>query len=720
MQLMGSRSRSSASISCPDASSRRLPWSLLLLILLATTVVYWPTLDHELQYDAKLKLLKNPDLAEPMVYFKAFAEPEYNEKASRLIANLTFCLDYHLYGWDPFGYHLTNLLIHLVNVLLLALLGRQLAMRGGVESSMIPIIAAGVFALHPLNSEAVNYCNARPNLVATGFYVLTLVLLLRVTDTSGKKRSLVKRIGIWLAIAVTLCCALLSKELAATVVVMAPLMILWLEESRQRRRQILRRAWLVLVVLLVVGVSAMIATRAHTEVGLNLFQYGELLTGSWILTLILTVLGQGQVLVHYFALALLPLPCFLNVDHYQAHLHQLIAGPEGAASTALLLPGAATLGIVMMVVTALIIRHRYRLASFLMLWPLITHAPTSLVPRGEAFVEYRTYLPMVGVSLLIAWLLAHGLRLVSRRFRAPKPIVVGLILMTALAAGTVTRNRVWQTEISLWQDVLEKTPHNPRAHNNLGVALQAEGAHDAAISLFQRALELDPDYADAHSNLGHALALQGELDRAIIHLRRSLELYPIGAEAHTNLGNALSAIGDYDGAVFHYLSALAYKPHLDDAHFNLGQVLVRQGKLAEAIAHFRSALRINPQSADTHNTLGLALAAKGRLSSARSHFEQALGIRPDFAEAHSNLGNLLAASGDTEEAIRHFERAVQIAPKYAEAHEKLADLLLSQGRAEPAIEHYQQALAVVPELDGLRAKLSQAVAIHERMRRSDE
>jgi tetratricopeptide (TPR) repeat protein len=694
---------------------------VLVLILVMTALVYWPSLDHEFQYDAKVKIFENPDLAEALVFFKAFAEPEYNEKASRLIPNLTLCLDHKLYGWDPFGFHLSNLLIHLINVVLLALLGRQLIIRCGLASSLIPIVAAGIFALHPLNSEAVSYCNARPNLVATSFYLMTLVSLLWLTDTSVRKLSPAKRVGAWLGVTGALCCALLSKELAATVVVMAPLMLLWLEKSRQRRRQILRRTWLVFAALVVAGAVAVVVTRAYTEVGLNLFQYGEEKTGSWLLTLVLTVLGQGKVIVHYFALALLPLPCFLNVDHYQPHLHYQLTGPDGAASTTLLIgPGVATLLIVMMVVIAFIIRHRSRLASFLLLWPLITHAPTSLVPRGEAFVEYRTYLPMVGVSLLFAWVIAHGRLLIRRRFPSVKPIVVGLLLMTALAGGTVVRNQVWQTETSLWQDVVKKVPHNPRAHNNLGVALQAGGADDAALERYRRALELDPDYADAHSNLGHALALRGELGQAIIHLRKSLEIYPMSAGAHNNLGNALSASGEYDEAVFHYLSALAYMPHLDDAHYNLGQVLVLQGKLAEGIAHFRSALQLNPQSAEVNNTLGQTLAVMGRLAEARSHFEQALRIRPEYAEAHNNLGSVLVASGHPEAAAGHFQRAVLIAPDWAVAHRNLADVLLDQARTEQAIKHYRRALAILPELSDVQAKLSRAEEIREQERKLDE
>jgi tetratricopeptide (TPR) repeat protein len=694
---------------------------LLILILVTTAMVYWPSLDHEFQYDAKVKILENPDLAEPLVFFEAFADPEYNEKASRLIPNLTLCLDHKLYGWDPFGFHLSNLLIHLINVVLLAILGRQLTVRCGLSSSLIPIVAAGFFALHPLNSEAVSYCNARPNLVATSFYLLTLVSLLRVTDASGKKLSRAKRAGAWLAVAGALCCALLSKELAATVVIMAPLMILWLEKSQQRRQRILHRTWLIFAALVVVAAVAVVVTGAYTEVSLNLFQYGEEKTGSWLLTLALTLLGQGKVIAHYFALALLPLPRFLNVDHYEAHLHHQFAGSEGAVSTTLLIvPGAATLLLVMMVVVAYIIRRRSRLASFLLLWPLLTHAPTSLVPRAEAFVEYRTYLPMVGISILIAWLIAHGLRMMRKRFPSFKPIVIILLLMTALAGATVVRTRVWQTEISLWQDALSKVPHNPRAHNNLGVALQTAGADEAALERYRKALEIDPDYADAHSNLGHVLAIQGELEQAIFHLRKSLEIYPMSAGAHNNLGNALSAKGEYEGAIFHYLSALAYMPHLHDAHYNLGQVMVRQGKLAEGIAHFRLALQIKPECAEVHNTLGHALALGGQMVEARSHFEEALRIKPEYAGAHNNLGSLMVAIDQPEEAVNHFQKAVQIAPGWAEAHLNLADVLLDQGRTEQAIMHYRRSFAIMPELGDVPAKLRRAEKIREQERKPDE
>jgi tetratricopeptide (TPR) repeat protein len=695
---------------------RGFSWQALVLILVVTAGVYAPSLDHELQYDAKIKIVGNPNLQEPSVYLNAFSQGRYSEEAARLLPHLTLVLDHHVSGTRPFGYHLTNLILHLVNVVLLALLGRQILARLGYQRSFIPALAAVIFALHPLNSEAVVYCNARPNLLVTTFYLLALITFMRAMEQPQRPSLQIRR---WLCFAGAVACALLSKELAVTIVLMAPLLVFWFEEKNLQRRQwLVSRLGLALAALALIAGTVILLTRAHTEVALMVMQVGGQQTGSWGLTLVLSMLGQAEVLMRYLGLALLPRPGFLNVDHGHPHLYQQLFGngaEPASPLTVLVIPILCAVVIVLLVVAAIRLRHRAPFATFFMLWPLICHAPTSLVPRAEALVEYRTYLPMAGICLLLAWFIERVVyRYALRRRIDLQPLLAtGLLMIILLAAGTVVRTRTWATEISLWQDSVAKAPRNSRAHNNLGVALFERGEIEAAISCYWQAVAIRDDYADAYNNLGRALVARGKVELAAMAFYRALDRNPHLAGAHNNLGNLLSQQGRFEEAEHHYRRALESNATLAEVHYNLGMVLVARDSLEDAADHYREALRINPRSAKAHNNLGHVLAITGRVEEAMQHFERAVQLRPNFAEAYNNLGNTLVVTGDIEAAIRHYRQALQIAPRYAEAHHNLGNALLDQGRAHQAIAEYRRALEISPDSDAVRMKLSQALALSD-------
>jgi tetratricopeptide (TPR) repeat protein len=187
-------------------------------------------------------------------------------------------------------------------------------------------------------------------------------------------------------------------------------------------------------------------------------------------------------------------------------------------------------------------------------------------------------------------------------------------MLTGLLVAAWVQTRYWRDSISLWTHTLACGSGNFLAHNNLGLALAAQGKVNEAIPHYEQALELRPDCAEAHSGLGIALNQQGKLDAAIPHFERARQLNPGSAEAHNNLGAALAAQEKWSAAIPHYERALQLKPDFAEAHYNLGVALATQGKLPEAIQHFQQALNL----ATAQNNDAMAEAARTRIQSYRS------------------------------------------------------------------------------------------------------
>lgn len=614
----------------------------LLAILALTAVVYGPALGHDFQFDDIPKIVENPALLDPMSYVSALGEGVYSESAARFLPNMTLVLDRALYGLDPFGYQLTSLLIHLLNVCLVAWVGSSLLRRCGEPATLGALLGAAVFAVHPLNSEAVNYGNARPNLLLTTFYLSTLWSALWATEPrSGPARWIPVR---WAVCLLSLAGVLLSKELGLTVVAMVPLALVWTAELSPRvRTQLLRWSVPALAVALL-GVALFAYTGVLTSVFYNIVTQGDLRAGSWVLYLSATLLGQAEVFVRYLGLGLLPLPGFLNVDHSSIGSLQdrlfAAGGWAGAPGSALILPAASAVVLALALVVIFRWRRAYPMPTLCGLWIFITHAPTLLVPRAEPMVEYRTYLPMVGFCWLVGWALVRCgdalARTTGRRWPSlPSYAVIGLL--ACLAFGTSWRNQAWTTQESLWTDSLSKAPNNARGHDALGRVALEGGELARAVDHLRRAVDIDPTYGEALGNLGSALGQQGDTAGAMAALLRGGRYAPENAAIQNNLGILYVQQGEYDRAGAHYDEAIALRPGFAEAYANRGSLRLLQGASGEALVDLRRAVALGPELTAAHVGLGDALAADGQLDAAVESYQRAVTLAPDDTDVRNKL-----------------------------------------------------------------------------------
>jgi tetratricopeptide (TPR) repeat protein len=539
---------------------------------------------------------------------------------------LSHLLDVEIFHLWPGGHHFTNAFLHaLATVFLFAFL---LAATGAAWPSAF---VAMLFAVHPLHVESVAWIAERKDVLSALFFFLVLW-------------SYVRR-HYWLTL-LAFCLGLMSKPMVVTLPFLLFLLDIW------PLRQPLRTALKVKIPLLGLSAAAATATYLVQRGSGAVREVGQFPLG----------LRVENAVVSYAAyIARMFWPSKLAV--FYPYPHELPVWQ--IALSALLLAGVS-----------IVVLREHRSRPYLAvgwLWYLGMLVPViGLVQVGaQSRADRYMYLPMVGLSMMLAWA-------VWELLPAKAAMSVAIVGCLALAAVCEAQIQYWRNSETLFRHALEVTSGNYLAHHNLGVALAGEGRFLEAIGQYRAALEIEPNAANVQTDYGNALARSGHIPEAIAHYRAALRAVPDSPIAHNDLANALAATpGSIPEAIAEYQAALRLKPDYEEARNNLAQVqshaaemqynlgvdLARSGKPETAIPHFEEALRLKPDYVDAHNNLGVVLAAGGRVPEAISHFEAALRINPNSFDAHVNLGIALSGiPGRTPEAIRHFEAALRIKP----------------------------------------------------------
>lgn len=638
------------------------------MLLVGLSAVAYINAGHaEFFFDSAGTLIANPRTVDLSGTLQRLWRAPFS--ADEQVSHLTFALSYALNralgrpGFEVAGFLVFNVLLHALNGCLVYVLLRSLSHTLWPDRPrpvLLPLLLAGLFVVHPLHASSVAYIAQRRGVLATTFYLLGVLSYLRLRSRWRRpaRRSMGR--SALLAVTVALCwwLSFRSKSMGLTM----PATLLALEFClRAPDRAALRNYLRYLVsgaVCCVLGMLVFLWAQGLLDPAhLRIRPHGQ----AEIQAPGLHFLTECRVFVHYWKLLLLPAPQWMSIDHDFAASHGLLEPRTLAAMVfhALLL----TLGI-------LAARRRYTLAAMGILWFYLTLLPYALVPQSELFVEYKTYLASVGVVLILAELMT---RWAARSGRVPCAATCAIVA-AALLGTTLYRNRVYQSDITLWADAAAKYPQRVRPRVNLGTALLEQGRVDPAIEQFNAALQIDPSAYTAATGLGLALAQKGQLDQARQYYGAALAMKPDYAEAHIDLALLLSQQGKLDEANVHYEEALRSAPENDKGHNNLAVNLARQGRTAEALAHFATALRLNPEYAEAHFNLALTLVKEGRLVEAVAHYREAIRLDPQYAPAYYKLGEALALQGQTADAVAQFQRALQIKPDFAEARARLEAL----------------------------------------------
>jgi Flp pilus assembly protein TadD len=563
---------------------------------------------------------------------------------------LSHMLDGQLYGLDPSGHHLTNLIFHIASALLLFLVLER--MTGSLWRSSF---VAALFALHPLHVESVAWVTERKDVLSTFFWMLTMWTYVGYVERPRLKR--------YLLVLLSFTMGLLSKPMLVTL----PFVLLLIDYWPLRRFQFpqLKR-------------NPRPSTSKPNDV---VSQKSILLSLLWEKVPFFILSAASSVLTFVAQQrmgAVAPMeiyPFEIRIANalisYVSYIEKMIWPHK----LAVFYPHPVTWplwkvigsGLLLVCASVLVIRaarkHPYHGVGWF--WYLGTLVPViGLVQVGaQAMADRYTYLPLIGLFIMIAWGVPE--QLAGWRYRQ---IILSLSAGIAiLMMMMVTRLQIkhWQNDMTLYEHSLAVTSDNYFAHANLGVALSEQGKTEEAIVHYTEALRISPYNAKIHCHLGVAFAKQGKIQEAIAHYGEALRIDPDYAEAHNNLGVALAGQGKTEEAMAHYAEALRIDPHHSIAHYNLGIALGEQGKTEEAIAHFTKAVRIRPDYMLAHHNLGIALARQGRIQEAIPCFTKALQINPGYAEGHLNLGFAYLMIGDRDAALKEYKILKMINPDFA-------------------------------------------------------
>lgn len=571
---------------------------IIVLIVIVTSLIYIKSLTNPFVFDDNLVIVKNDFVKSwknfPLLFSKTYLTSTEDviylglhnigagEISYRPLVTASYFLDYTFWKLNHFGYHLTNLLLHIFNVLLLYYLIFLIS-----KSKRTALLTSLFFALHPVNVEAVAVVSHREDLLAFLFFIAAFLLFIKSDCYVGRKRLFcyfVSLLSFWLA--------LFSKEMAVTLPLVLILYDYFFTYQREKGRIFkyikVRYGAYILVLLFYFWV------RFFFLAGANEFQLrypgGDFYTNSLLMS---------KVFASYIQWFLFPINIHLVLPGDPEFIPHSFFNPSVLFSILLLIT---------LFVVAVKIRKRSKEISFAIFWFFITLLPVSnILPIRNYMASRYLYLPVVGFCFLMATFM---IRLPALKIASiPKNIfqrVAGdliVILLVLYCVFTLVRQFAWQDDLMLWSEMVGVYPKSSMAHYNLANALRSIDLFDEAIGEYNIAIRLEPGYARNYNFLGLCYYGKGMFDEAVKDFRKAIEL----------------------------------NPKLTDAYINLGIVFGDKGLYKEAVSYFEQAIKIDPRQPQIYVNLGVSYARMKNWTEARQALGKALEISPGFKDAQDNL-----------------------------------------------------------------------------------
>jgi Tfp pilus assembly protein PilF len=531
---------------------------------------------------------------------------------------LSHALDYQLFHLNAAGHHFTSLAFHIANAVLLFLLLARATRR--VAASLL---AAALFAVHPINVESVAWVAERKNLLSTFFFFLTLWAYGWYVRNPDWRR--------YVAVAGLFVMGLLSKPMVITLPFVLLLLDYWPLGRIQGRsteasgpelavfQPPVRR--LSISKLVVEKIPLFVLSAASAWVTMYVQRAGGAVRS-----------GQQFPLGVRLENSIVSYSLYLWKTVWPARLAVLYPHPGSSLKA-----WQIALGIVVVLgISAIVFRYRSRrYLAVGWLWFLGTLLPViGLVQVGyQSMADRYAYIPLIGIFIMAVW----GVEDLAERWKL-RLVWLGFpaaVIVLTLSWGTRRQLAYWDNGFDLWSHALEVNPKNFIAHDNLGDAYLRQGNPDQAFAHFQIAAQIMPRDPWSHANLGAYLQQHGQLPAAIAQYLTTLSLtrdQAMAALTYANLGSAYRDLGDESDSRKSFDAAIAINPNQYNAYFGRAVLLRQQGRLAEAIADFSRSVAIKP-TAEGYLRLGQTLAQAGRRDEAGAALQQALSITPDLAEA---------------------------------------------------------------------------------------
>jgi len=674
---------------------------------------------------------------------------------------MSHLLDVQLFGLKPRWHHLTNLLFHIANTLLLFFVFHRMT-KAPWKSAFV----AALFALHPLHVESVAWVAERKDVLSTFFWMLTMAAYIHYVEhrtEDGERRSEDGRQGTedgrqrtedegsfsgirfptsdfrYLTVLIFFALGLMAKPMLVTL----PFVLLLLDYWPLQRLEPKKSAQEFRT-----GINEPLSAnkrkgksgRNHTsgsgpspdmmrglvrtlqsmlkEEKPAAHKYQWALVRPLILEKIpLLALAALSCIVTYFVQkkggAVIPIEAFplgARVANGCVSYIIYIAKTVWPINLAVfyphpgLLPLWQVLGAVLFLgaVSFAVIRSAKRFPYLAVgwLWFAGTLVPViGIVQVGvQAMADRYTYIPLIGLFVMAAW----GTPELLKKWQPTRPLRKEPLFASSVLILACLSIVTW-IQVGYWRNSIALYDHSLKVTPsvgilcNRGVAYEKLGDHRQAISDYDRVIEIDPKYADAYSNRGITYDKLGNHRQAIEDFERAIEINPQYADAYSNRGAAYGVLGNYRQAISDYDRAIEFNPEHAEAFNNRGVAYGKLGDQRQAISDYNRAIEFNPKYADAYDNRGAAYGELGNHRQAISDYDRAIEINPEYAEAYYNRGLAYGRLGDYRQAISDYDKAIEINPQYADAYINRGGSYGILGNYRQAISEYDRAVEINPE-----------------------
>ena len=630
-----------------------------LLIFFLGFLSYFRSFWADFQFDDYEAIVQNPlikhfNLAAFFSYYKA-----------RFLTNLTFALNYRLSGLDVFSWHLASTVIHVIASFFAYLLTFVTLKTPSLDKKFdeetkwfLALFSSLIFLAHPIQTQAVTYLTQRATSLAALFYLGTVYFYVKARQES--------RMIYYVWTAVFAVFGMFTKPTFVTLPVAILLYDFYFLESKIKMKadRILLFAVvivpLVTIPFLLLGTKRLAWEAAYAQSSITQRDY---------------LLTQFNVVLTYIRLLFLPVGQNLDYDYKIAH--SLFEWPTGFSFLAIIALFAA----------AVKLFRTWRIASFGILWFLMTLAPqSSFFPLSDVIYEHRMYLAVYGFSILATWALAAAIKN-KRAYAAVMSFIIAVLILL-----TQARNSLWAQPLLFMQDIVKKSPNKARPHNNLGFFYLKSGRLDEAQKEYQKTVEFDPSYYLAWSNLGMVYYEQGRLPEAQKIFEKLINQYPDYPYPFLGLALVLHKQGKGEAAFQFFYQTTQLDPFSAAARIGLGNIYQEKNDLRRAKSAFEQAVWLDPESAPARYNLGNVYFREGNFYEALLSYQKAAVLKPGFAEALNNAGSIYFYFGDFPTAVEYYKKAVSSNALLPEAYLNLANSLYEIGRIEDSRRYAKIAL----------------------------
>jgi tetratricopeptide (TPR) repeat protein len=637
-------------------------------------LIYLNSINNQFLMDDPKVIAQNQLIRDPTnigtILFSDYLSSVPEDISGRLyrpIPMLSYAVNYWIGGLSVKGYHIVNILLHGVVALLVMWL--CLILFGNLK---ISFFVALLFVAHPINTEAVVEIVNRADLLAAGFFVLSLIYYIKCQRQSqrGKRYYLLALLFFFLA--------LLSKENAVTLVGVIFLTDLvfhlktrqgFLFDIKQVLQDNFFRRYLGFIIVLV----GYLLIRMSVLGGIGLSHAASILDNPIASASFLAGrLTAVKVFWKYICLLIFPLHLSCDYSYNQIPVAQSLFEPQLIAGFVLLLSLVLLLVVTYRRTGKIFFSLMFFAATFLIVSNLI-------VVIGTIMGERLLYIPSLGFCILLAMGLSAlpslAKRTETKKMLSVLAIVLLVTIMVLYCVRTVVRNNDWQDDFTLYIGAAKACPNSARVWNNLGSSYGSRKYNDEAVASLERAVSIFPQYTTAWFNLSRAYEQAGLLEKAIASARRVTELNPSHAKAYQRQGKLLIKTGAYEEALAALKKAQESDPMLHSVYAAMAELYFQQGQFDLAENSLQKAITIAPQTFEYYKALGRIYETRGQMSNMENVLKQMVELWPDSAEVHRNLGIFYANQSDKYQiALSYLEQSIELEPNQP-GIEKIQELI---------------------------------------------